>query len=415
MFSLYKRGRVWWAYIDGERKSTRQTDKAAADAVCREWERRAADPTYAAACETVLADAIPVMIGELRRRGRAGPTLGIHREKGGHLVRLLPPTLADVDAKAVDAYLTQRETEGASTVTLAKELSTLRQTLKSAARRGEYHRPLEQVMPVGFSPRYVPRVRWLPREEVEELLRTVDARRAAHIAFIVATSASLGESVTARREDVDRNTWTVLLRGTKRPSRWRRVPIAPIFRDLLLRALHTAPGGEVLFAPWGRLHRDLKAACARVGIAPCSPNDLRRTHAMWLRNAGVEPALIYPVLGHTTSKMVETVYGRIDHAALGALLEERVRGLYTNDQNNAPNGHGRDTQVTDITAPPGRFERPANGLGKRRRAARFPEQTAPFAPILLRTVRPLYTPAVGLAALLATDPDAYALALEAAP
>jgi len=42
---------------------------------------------------------------------------------------------------------------------------------------------------------------------------------------------------------------------------------------------------------------------------PCSPNDLRRTYATWLRAQGVEPQLIGAAMGHRDSRMVERVTG----------------------------------------------------------------------------------------------------------
>ena len=62
------------------------------------------------------------------------------------------------------------------------------------------------------------------------------------------------------------------------------------------------------------------AACARAGIERCSPNDLRRTCATWLRAAGVAPDLIAPVMGHADTRMVERVYGRLSPQALATRL-----------------------------------------------------------------------------------------------
>jgi integrase len=67
-------------------------------------------------------------------------------------------------------------------------------------------------------------------------------------------------------------------------------------------ALRHAEGKQgFLFRRWTNVRRDLNEACERAGIAPCSPNDLRRTCATWLRRtepnhletvprAGIEPA-----------------------------------------------------------------------------------------------------------------------------
>jgi hypothetical protein len=74
-----------------------------------------------------------------------------------------------------------------------------------------------------------------------------------------------------------RRTSTVFIRGTKRSTRLRTVPIVgEMARSLLEYALEHAQGeGSLLFRPWTNVRRDLHAACDAVKIARCSPNDLR--------------------------------------------------------------------------------------------------------------------------------------------
>jgi len=70
------------------------------------------------------------------------------------------------------------------------------------------------------------------------------------------------------------------------------------------------------------VRRDLRAACTKLKIPRCSPNDLRRTCATWLRAAGTPPHLIAPLMGHADSRMVERVYGRLEAVEqFGALRE----------------------------------------------------------------------------------------------
>ena len=69
------------------------------------------------------------------------------------------------------------------------------------------------------------------------------AVRAARVAFIVATSACWRETELARRGDVGEGLATVLLRGTKRKTRFRTVPIvSPAQQSLLAYALEHAKG-----------------------------------------------------------------------------------------------------------------------------------------------------------------------------
>jgi hypothetical protein len=67
-----------------------------------------------------------------------------------------------------------------------------------------------------------------------KLLAELQPDRAARVAFIVATSASWKES-EARREDVAENFGAVLLRGTKRATRHRTVPIVSDVQKALLQ------------------------------------------------------------------------------------------------------------------------------------------------------------------------------------
>lgn len=93
----------------------------------------------------------------------------------------------------------------------------------------------------------------------------------------------------ALREGVSLERMEVFVRGTKRKTRRRTVPIVfPPQQGLLHYAVEYAEGTEgMLFAPWSNARRDLQAACDAAGIPRCSFNALRRTAATWLRAAGV--------------------------------------------------------------------------------------------------------------------------------
>jgi integrase len=329
---LFKRGATWYCWVygaDGQRiqKSTRCRDRKAAEAVARELERRAADPAYAASNQTTLEDALRNLIRDRTLKNRAQGTLSMIRLKGGHLTRILGASLplAQVDAKAVDAFVDRRIEEGAARNTIHKELSTLRGALKVAKRRGEYTRDIAAVMPDGFATEYRPRERFLTVSEAQGLLAELTADRAARVAFILATSARWSESELAQLADVDLARGVVLLRGTKTEASRRAVPIIGWAQKLLEHAIRYAEGqGGRLFRPWGNVRRDLHEACERAAIAPVSPNDLRRTCATWLRQGGVEPHLIAAMLGHTDTRMVERIYGRMPVDSLGKALRLRL-------------------------------------------------------------------------------------------
>lgn len=319
MQRLYKRGDTWWCsfYVNGVRvrQSTGCRDKRAAEARAAELERRAADPTHAAANEATLADALSAVAADRRAKGRAEGTITMHRTKAGHLVRVLGAdrALSTIDAAAVDAFIEQRLGEGAARSTVHKELCSLRVALKIAIRRGRWQGRLEAVMPEGFSLDYKPKTRALTRDEFDRLLVALRPGRAAHVAFIVGTGARWIESERAQPSDVaaDANGGSVHLRGSKTEGADRVVPLVGFMRELVARAALALP-----FEKWHAVRRDLAVACKRAGIAPVTPNDLRRTCATWLRGSGVPPSTIAVVLGHRDSRMVERVYGRLPVDAL---------------------------------------------------------------------------------------------------
>lgn len=328
---LYKRdgSPFWWGcYVDPRRgyvrRSTKQRDKRAAGTVLREWERAAAatdSPTHSAPLCNVLSDFRAMK----KAQGRAAGTLGMIGQKAAHLARILGNETAvrAIAPRDVDAYVATRQGEGATNHTIDKELGVLVGALKVAARHGLCEAP-STLRPPGFSSGYVPRVAVVASpDDLRALLAVLSPMRAAHVAFIVATSANWGESCRARRADVDLAAGLVRIRGTKNEYRPRAVPIVAGARALLEQALSHA-GKDLLFERWQNVRRDLAAACVRAKIPRVSPNDLRRTFGTWLRGAGVEPHLIGAAMGHADSRMVERVYGRIDATDLRAQLVARV-------------------------------------------------------------------------------------------
>lgn len=167
-----------------------------------------------------------------------------------------------------------------------------------------------------------PKERYLTPNEFLGLVLALPEARAAHVVWIVATGARLSESIAAQREDHSET--QVRIRGTKTKGAARTIPILPTTRPLLAWALARADF-TTLFQPWSNIRRDLAQACAKLEIPPVSPNDLRRTHATWLRHAGVEPHLIGAALGHRDGRMAERVYGRLGTEELGALLTARMQ------------------------------------------------------------------------------------------
>lgn len=331
MWRLYKRNDVWWSYWrGGERLSTGCRDKIAAESWCRDRERRAVDPDYAAAKETTLERGVMAFLEHCRQRGRAPATVDFYTSKLGHALRLLGPSLPleRVTAAAIDQYLADRRKEDPLLTdhSVAKELGAIRAMLRVLRRRGLYHRDPAQVLPVAFESHYTPRDKVLSEGELDRLLLALTPDRAAVVAFAVATAARRSEIFRAERGDWDRGAGLVMLHGTKTKKAARHVPVLRLFEPLLERAWRDAPGGHGarLFERWQNARRDIHRACERAQVPLVTWNDLRRTHGRWLRNRGVEPSLIGEQLRHSSSRMAEQVYAKPSPAELRSLLERRL-------------------------------------------------------------------------------------------
>ena len=349
---LYKRkeGPAWWCWYytgDGERRqrSTRCTDRRAAETVLRHFERDAADPADAAARKATMNEALLLLRERARRDVESGAlahaTFTIYETKIGHIARVFGHQfkLGRLTASDVDRFIEQRRGEGVTDHTIKKELVKLGQALKVAKRAGIWAGDIDKVMPVRFEPKYKPRKTYLTRGELQRLLPNLPPDRAAAVAFIVAMSPRKSEMLRALRTDATPDATMVPLRGTKTERASRTVPVVLDWqKDLLRFALKQAEGtGGLLFTRWTNAYRDLALACRKAGVPRVSFNDLRRTHATWMRDEGVSPSNVGAMMGHTTGAMVERVYdGRTPE-----LLAQRIEAeLYARAPSSTftPNG-----------------------------------------------------------------------------
>ncbi len=312
----------WWCRVPNPeggrhlRFPTGHRDRTAALAEWRQICRRQVSGSDRAEDCPPLADALGRREEEREQAGRAAATLEMYSKKGRHLTRIFgsETPIDQIDARAIDDYIAQRRSESAGPSTIHKELSILRGTLRLARRRKEYPHAVDEVMPLDFSPKYRPRERVLAAWEVDGIIGKLPSKRAAVVAFIVATGATYPSEATPIRPG-DLAGTTIRLRGTKRESRDRLVPIPMHARRWLALAKKSAP-----FETWANIRRDLHAACGALKIEPCCPTDLRRTFGHMLRAIGHPPHLIGAALGHADSRMAERVYARLRPAELAKLL-----------------------------------------------------------------------------------------------
>lgn len=280
-----------------------------------------------------LSEAIDHVIGLMH--DKAEGTREMYRQKGRRIISTLgDPYVHEIDRDRVSGYIAKRLSDDpahgcAKPHTVQKELIAIRRALREAHERG-----VLATMPSlpRFSPKYQPRKTWLTVDQFERLCDELDPKRRlwACLAALAGGSASEVESAEWATVEPDVAVQTTVpgmpmvlgrmfLAGTKRETRQRWVPLSPSLRWRLLAVPESDRSGTIV-EPWGNVRRDLHAAVARANrkrpadtpeMPKVSPNDLRRTFASWLVQNGAPPLVVATLMGHSSTRMVEKVYGRL--------------------------------------------------------------------------------------------------------
>ncbi len=143
----------------------------------------------------------------------------------------------------------------------------------------------------------------------------------------IALALRLSEVLSIEPTDIDLENSVAHIPGTKTELADNDIPILAPVRALVEDALphlpiHVGDAGE-----YRNIRRDLVRACKRAGIDPCTPNDLRRTTATILVEAGVSLDMVRRIMRHTTTRMVELVYGQPTPAAIAANIEPHIAAI----------------------------------------------------------------------------------------
>lgn len=328
---LFRRGesRVWYCWVNGVRRSTGYTDAKAALARKAEIERLAADPSRRAAELADLKGAVADFFDQLRAvEDKKQGTINFYRIKCNSLLRYFGEarSLASLRPMSVwRQFIDDRLKSGASRNTIGHELTAARRVLQTAKGHDAFPYDLDAVFPQRYSREYKPRTRALSGEEIRKLLEAMDAtspRLAGFAAWEIATASRWSEVEKAEAVDVLEDGAMVRVRGTKTKASNGIIPIAPAFQGWLLWAVERGAKEGPLFGRWCNPSRDLDRACKRAGIPKCTTNDLRRTHASLLRDAGVEARAIAAVLRHSSPRMVEQVYAPTTGAHAASLVRK---------------------------------------------------------------------------------------------
>lgn len=325
---LYKRGRYWWARTDpitGRPCSTKCSSLKSARLWLEYRESLRADPRFAAAEEATIGHWAERVIESKRAGNASEETLEVYQQKLKNFRRLLGDAtkLSKLTADVIDHYIETRRTEGVTDHTISKELTCVWQMLKLAKRSRCFPYDIEELKPVELKTGYEPRERALKREEVKALLTELSPGRAAFVCVTVGLGLRLSEARRLLPSDVDLVKGTVFVRGTKTKGARRHIPILSIFRSLVENAVPYLPLEGTIK---NNLRRELLKACKRAGIEAASPNDFRRTCCTLMYEGGVDRDVARRILGHSSTAMVDKIYGKPTPEALGALAERSLGG-----------------------------------------------------------------------------------------
>jgi integrase len=333
---FYRRGRIIWYRTDpveGVPRSTKSKTWEGAQEWLAERERLAANPRYAAAHRETLGVWVKRMLAD-KQQLKSAATFEFYSQKAGHLIRIFGEDcpLVRIDSDAVDDFKNRRFAEGAHHYTISKEFNALRQTLKKAARAGVYSHDLTTLFPLEFGLGYKPRETVLTEDQERLLQMLLPPHQWAAVAWILGTSSRLSEVLAAQPGDWDPEADTVLIRGTKTEKSYRVIPVISVTRPYLEVSAPYLP------FRWPRMTKDLADVCNKNGLPHINCNDLRRTCATRLIEAGAEPYFVTRITGHSDLKMLKSVYDRSAIDVAAEALEGQLEARRTQRENRKKEG-----------------------------------------------------------------------------
>ena len=240
----------------------------------------------------------------------------------------LLPFFGDLDTNKISvpmcqAYIQRRRNAGAGNATIRRELACLKAAVRKHAPEG--HRNFVFEMP----PAPPPRERYLTREEFKLLRSTVAPtdHLALFVEIAIATGARKSAICQMKWSQVDFDRKLVDLRGDGGAANKRRavVPMTDNLYERLCEAKSVALTDHVIEfngSPIKRIDIAFRRRVERVPqLADGTPHVLRHTAAVWMAEGGVPMSQISQFLGHTNTKITESVYARFSpdflrHAAV---------------------------------------------------------------------------------------------------
>lgn len=298
------RGKWAVTFRDGDdrrRVSTGTADRGLAEAFAREWwNRKNAAPSER------LADLWPRYVKDRIADGARADRFKAHwTALEPHFGYRLGSAITREDCKA---YTAARRKLGYSYSTIKTDLELLRACL-----RWHYG---DDAPRIWIPPPAKPRDRWLTKAEARQI---VDAVETPHVKLFLilglTTGARAGAILDLTWDRVDFTHGTIDFRPTGRHKTNKRRTVVPM-NALAREALETAFAGrltdhviEYAGKPVASVKKALQRLSARIDL-PFSPHVLRHTCAVWMAQDNVPMQKIAQYLGHTSTRVTETVYAR---------------------------------------------------------------------------------------------------------
>ena len=238
--------------------------------------------------------------------GVSQKTLEYRRYKALALRRHLPEhlTLDELHTKTLSQYVVAR-CKSAKLQTIKKEVILALQVAEWAGAKPKEDPKLRKLLrriTRKASRKPLP----LTRGDFSALRAALPEDRRDFLDLAIFTGARASELASLRAEDCDFSARTIRIRGTKTEGSDRTIPAHPRVLEIARRK------HGLLLEPWHNKWRDLRIASKKAGIQPRAVLDFRHTFATWLKLEGVDSFVVGKLLGHTSSRLVESTYAHLD-------------------------------------------------------------------------------------------------------
>ena len=360
----------WWVKLSppggGEqiRRSTRTTDKQAAEALEGKWRAQLYRQAYwdekpersfaEVAAEYLLASQDKRSLSDIQMR-----TGTLYDYFGADKV------MSSLEGADVRAFIAHRQAQGVGPATINRELAILAAMITHAVTHMEW--PLPNPVKGRMLKEPPGRVRWITRKEADGLVDKAKTTRegdrlADFIEMALNTGARKGELLKLewRRVNWDHALITLEPEDSKAGKR-RTIPLNEAALAALTRRYRYSQT-YCPASPWVFCKRDgsryvypnpvFKKACGLAGIKDFTIHDLRHTCASWLVSEGVPLADVKEVLGHSSITMTERYAHLAPHRARDAVAKLQSRS-----------GHVKEP-VENIEALLGRKKAPKGALNQ---------------------------------------------------